>query len=464
MKSKQNILALLTCSILSACSFSGMSAPNITAQNWTVQSNPSDIESNMPFLYWWKGYDDEMLNSLVESALANNNKLNMSRGHIAAAQGELKKVQFQWIPDITAVVGYSNNPATGFPGLLAVLAPNFTLNIFKQFKEQKRAKYELAAAKAEDDAIRLEVIKQITAAYFTYLAEVEHKQLLDNLANDISQIEVISQKIYKGGLNNNITLSEMNSQVSLIRGEQEIVEQNIIVSRNVISYLINNTPRDLETNTKFINLDNKTLIPGQLPMTVLENRPDMQMAKNELEASNEGIGISASNLLPTLQLDFIGGPVAGNNSYNFPTPLMKNAVDFNDELLQIPLLRASTLGEIDKAKGLNQISYYKYIDTLQKALRDSTNALSANFRFTNKFYRTESAMKSINKKYDLQYSLYNKGIISKLDTLQTKLELDRIKITLNQDKLQQMITTVNLYYELAGGYKEESVVQNTPKS
>lgn len=456
MRAKQLFLTLTTGIVLAACSYNGgLDTPKITAQNWTVPSNTGAIESNLPFVYWWQGYNDDTLNTLVESALANNNKINMSRGHIEAAQGELKKVQLQWIPDITALIGYSNNPATGFPGLLALLAPNYTLNVFKQIKEQKRAKYELAAAKAEDDAIRLEVIKQVTAAYFTYLAEVERKQLLQNLADDISHIEVISTKIYKGGLNTNITLSEMKSQVNMIRGEQEVVEQNIVVARNAISYLINNTPRDIKTSAKFVNLNNKTLVPGQLPMTVLENRPDMQMAKNELMAANEGIGISASNLLPTIQLDFIGGPVAGNNAYNFPSPLMTNAVDFNDELLQIPLLRASTLGEIDKAKGLDKVAYYKYIDTLQKALRDSTNALSANYRFSNKFNQTESAVTAINKKYTLSQNLYQKGIQSKLSLLQTQLELDRIKLTLNQDKLQQLITTVNLYYELAGGYKEE---------
>lgn len=441
--------------LLTACSYnSGYTAPDVHVEKWTVPTYASNqIESNLPYLQWWTGFNDPVLNQLIESGLANNNTLNMSRGHVEVAEGELKKVQLQWIPDISAVIGYSNNPMTGFPGLLAVISPSFTMNFFKQAKEQKRAKYELQVAKAEDDAVKLDVITQISAAYFTYLAEVEHKQLLQTLADDISHIADITEKTYHGGLSTNINVSEMRSQVNLIYGEQETVEQNIVVSRNALRYLINQTPGELKASNNFTHLQNSLLVPGQLPMTVLENRPDMQMAKYRLQASNEGIGIATSSLLPTLQLDFIGGPVAGNNAYNFPSPLMKNAVDFNDQLLQIPLLRASALGEIDKAKGLDKVSYYNYIETLQHSLRDSTNALSANYRYTNKLAQTESAQVQLQKFYNLNHSLYQKGIESKLNLLQSKLALDKINITLNQNKLQQMITVVNLYHELAGGYK-----------
>jgi NodT family efflux transporter outer membrane factor (OMF) lipoprotein len=460
MKLNKFLLGILPI-VLYACSYnSGYDNPQVSVhKTWTVPQNSVEItESNLAYMQWWLGFNDPLLNKLIESGLANNNTLNMSRGHVEAAEGELKKVQLQWIPDISMLLGYSNNPATGFPGLLAVLAPSYTMNFFRQFKEQKRANYELDIAKAEDDAVKLDVITQISAAYFTYLAEVDRKQLLQILADDISHIADISESIYLGGLSTNINLSEMRAQVHVIHGEQETIEQNIVVTRNALRYLINQNPGDIEIVTPFNQLNNSQLIPGQLPMTVLENRPDMQMAKFRLKASNEGIGIAASALLPTLQLDFIGGPVAGNNKYNFPSPLMTNAVDFNDQLLQVPILRASALGDIDKAKGLDKISYYHYIETLQNALKETTNALSANYRLTKRYNQTESAQRQLTKAYNLNDRLYKRGIQSNLELLRSKVPLDRVSISLNQDKLQQLLTVVNLYHELAGGYKVESPV------
>ncbi|MBX9598318.1 MAG: TolC family protein [Burkholderiales bacterium] len=450
-------LALLPFILLGCAYNNTYHKPDVPVKNqWSVPDRniESGNESNLPYIAWWQGFNDPLLNQLIESGLANNNSLNMSRGHIEAAEGELKKVQFQWIPDVSVLLGYSNNPATGFPGLLALIAPNYTMNVFSQIKQQKKAKYELAEAKAEDDAIKLTVISQITASYFTYLAEIERRALLQHLENDITHQADIAAKVYRGGLSADINVEELRSQVNLIRGEQQVIEQNIVVSRNALQYLINHNPGNLKTTKPFADFNNKKLIPGALPLTVLENRPDMQMAENRLRASNEGIGLAASELLPTVQLDFIGGPVAGNNNYYFPTPLTtNNMVDFNDQLLKIPVFKMSAFGEIAKARGLDKVSYYNYVETLQKALRDTTNALSANQRLTEKLTQTESATAHLAKAYNLNQRLYQKGIQSYLSTLNSKIAWDRIQINLNQDKLQQLLTIVNLYQEVAGGYK-----------
>lgn len=439
--------------ILLGCS--SYQQPNVPVTNrWSVSDRNLNFgNESLPYLAWWQGFNDPLLNQLIESGITNNNTINMSRAHIEAAEGELKKIHFQWVPDIDVLLGYSNNPATGFPGLLALLAPNYTLNIFSQIKQQKRAEYELAAAKAEDDAVKLTIISQLAASYFTYQAEVEHKELLRILAEDINHLADIATKVYRGGLSSAISVEELQSQVNLIHGEQEIVEQNLVVSRNALRYLINQNPGSLNPVRNFTQLSNPGLIPGALPLTVLENRPDLQLAKNELMASNEGIGLARSQLLPTMQLDFIGGPVAGDNSYHFPNPITTNVVDFNDELLKIPVFKMSAFGEIAKAKGLNKVSYYNYVDILQKALRDTTNALSANSRLNNKLQHTVTATQHLTTAYNLNQKLYQQGIYSMMDTMHSKIALDRMNIACNQDKLQQLISVVNLYQELAGGYK-----------
>ncbi|WP_232220559.1 TolC family protein [Legionella tunisiensis] len=154
----------------------------------------------MPYIAWWRGFKDPTLNRFISRGLVCNTSLNMSRGHIEAAQGELKKVRYQWIPTLDMMLGYSRNPATGFPGILAVLIPSYTMNIFHQIKEQKIAKYELKQIRAEDDALKLIIISQITASYFTYLAEKERKQLLQILADDLTHLAHVANKVYKGGI------------------------------------------------------------------------------------------------------------------------------------------------------------------------------------------------------------------------------------------------------------------------
>ena len=239
-----------------------------------------------------------------------------------------------------------------------------------------------------------------------------------------------------------------------------MIERNIILSRNAIRYLINENPGEIKTTVNFVDLSNKHLIPGSLPLTVLENRPDMQMVESRLRASNEGIGLAASHLLPMVQLDLFSGKAAGNSRYILP----RENIYFNDQLLHVPIFKFGVIGEMAKARGLNKVSYYHYIDTLQKALRDTTNALTENERLTNKFNQTSYAQRHTAKAYHLNYRLYARGIQNYVDTLKSKVALDRININLNHDKLQQLLTIVNLYQELAGGYRAVEPLENNNQS
>lgn len=431
--------------------------PNVPVKNqWSVKDRHilNTDEKNTPYMAWWRGFNDPALNQLIERGLLCNNSLNMSKGHIDAAAGELKKVRYQWIPTLDLLLGYSRNPATGFPGFLAVLIPNYTMNIFHQIREQKQARFKLEQVKAEDDAIKLTVISQIAASYFMYQAEVDRKRLLQILADDLTHYADIAKRVYAGGLGTEIDPQELDSQVNKIRGQLELIERNIVVSRNAIRYLINENPGEIKTTVKFMDLSNKKLIPGSLPLTVLGNRPDMQMAESRLRASNQGIGLAASNLLPTIQLDLIGGGASGDSRYSN----LKVPIYFNDQLVRMPLLKMTVLGEIAKARGKNKVAYFNYIDTLQKALRDTTNALSANDRLTNKLNQTLQAQQHIAKAYNLNNRLYKRGIQPYFNMLKSKISLDRININLNQDKLQQLVTIVNLYQELAGGYRADQPI------
>ncbi|KTD76507.1 TolC family protein [Legionella waltersii] len=445
-------LCLLT-GLLTGCLYEKhFNPPKTPVRNqWTVSDKHiQQIDAQeTPYLAWWRDFNDPTLNRLIEQGVQNNTSLNMSRGHIEEAEGELKKIRYQWIPTLDMVTGYSRNPATGFPGVLAVLIPNYTMNFFHQMKEHKRAKYTLAQVKAEDDALKLTIISQLSAAYFVYLAELERKKLLDRLEQDLVLYAKIADKVYKGGLSSEIEQQELFSEASVIQGELEVAERNIVISRNAVRYLLNQNPGEVKTEAHFLRLKNHKIIPGSLPLTVLKNRPDLQMAENELRASFEGIGLAASELLPTIQLDLIGGQAAGDSRYAWP----RQKVYFNDQLFKMPLIKMSALGEIGKAKGLNKVSYYHYVDVLQKALRDTTNALADHDRYTNKLARTIKAQQHLAKAYILNYRLYKSGLQSYVSILNSKIALDKINIQLNQDKLQQLLSVVRLYQELAGGYK-----------
>ncbi|OGV25780.1 MAG: hypothetical protein A3F18_05550 [Legionellales bacterium RIFCSPHIGHO2_12_FULL_37_14] len=420
-------------------------------KKWSTKDSFSSQRKNntpLPCLPWWETFHDKTLNHLVREALIYNNKLNRSRSNVEAATGELKKVKLQWIPNIDYLVGYSQNPAFGFPGFLALFAPSYTINIIQHFQEQKKATHALAAAKAEDDTIRLYVISAIVSAYITYLGELEHEKLIKNYLSDLKHIDSISVEMKNNGLVSQITPEAIHSKVDELQGELEQVEHNIVLSRNAIHYLINSNPNDFSTTYTFNKLKDTYIAPKSLPLTVLRQRPDMRFAIHKLTVANMKIGVASNDLLPEMHLDLFMGPISKFSRYTLP----KFMVYFNDQLLRIPVLKLYVLGEIEKATGQRNMAYYAYLDTLQKILQDTTNALSAHDRLSHQLLDTVNSRKHYAKIYKLNLALTKQGIQSNIKTLQTKLLLHKKKIAVNHDKLQSMLAVIKLYQELGGGY------------
>jgi multidrug efflux system outer membrane protein len=438
-------LMLISCTHSEYTTHSDLSIP----QEWAVSNNKYlDTDVNLVCLPWWQQFNDPILNNLIDEGLRYNNDINIAMANIEAAQGELKRVQLNWIPEVGAVGGYSSFPDLGYPGVLLAIVPSYTLNIFQQIKEQKKANYELKATAAIHDAVRLAIIGQIASSYFSYVAQLEQLELLTSLENDLAKVASVSESMHRGDLYSKVEVQQAETALNLIQARKKVVEHNIVVSQNSIKYLLNKNPGHLSEANQFSQLSGQQLIIGALPLNIIENRPDMQQAKYELEASNEGIGLAFSNYLPTVQLSMARGEIATvPNGYHLGTNIY-----FDQALLEVPILEASVYGQIQKAKGLNKASYYRYTDTLRKVLRDVSNALSAHDLYTKRLDDTLKAENSFREVHQLNDDLYQRGIISNLELIDTRIQLTHVALMANQHKLEQFITIVNLYQDLAAGY------------
>jgi outer membrane protein, multidrug efflux system len=377
-----------------------------------------------------------------------NNDIRMAVANIEAAQGELKRVQWNWAPNLDSLLGYTSFPYLGYPGVIAVLLPTYTMNIFKQIKEQKRAKYELKMTENMRDTVKLAVIAQISGSYFSYQAEAERLGLLRTVARDLVKQQNIYQSMFDNGIASDIIVQHVSSELALIRAEEKEVQQKQVVSQNMLRVLLNENPAQFNFPRTFSALSTNQVILGTLPLGVIENRPDMRQAENALVAANAGIGATVGNFFPTMQLSAARGDI-GTEPYGTKLGL---PVYFNQAMSQSTIMPLSNFGAWDKAKGLGKVTYYKYIDTLRKVLRDVDNGLSAHEYYTARLTETEQAKNHLQKSYQLKHALYQEGIVSYSRQLDEKIKLDRMRVEVNQRKLDQLMTIVSLYQDLAVGY------------
>ena len=460
----QHALVLASCLTLASCTTDMSSSPNNRTnipEKWASKdSHYKNQKANLACMPWWHQYHDPALNQLIELGLKNNNNIHVAMANIEAAQGELKRVQLNWIPSLGGNAGYSSFPYLGFPGVLVTAVPTYTINIFSQIKEQQRARHELNVTQAMRDSVKLAVIAQISGNYFSYLAQREQLQLLQVVDQDLTKAVNINTSAHQSGITAGIQESLAKSELDLIKAEELVIKNNIVISQNALRYLLNENPRPFHFKHQFTQINSHQMLIGSLPLNVIENRPDMVEAVNALKASHAGVGMAISHLLPTVQLSAARGDIATvANGTTLGMPIY-----FNQALVQQPLISLASLGDIDKFKGIQKAAYYRYIDTLRAALRDVNNDLSTHDLYTQRLDKSIDAKQNAQHAYQLTRDLYQRGIISYLGLLEEKIKLDKIKILVNKHKLEQTLAIVNLYQDLAVGYRYEYESRRTFES
>lgn len=446
------ILTIAGCSWLSSPTTPQVNSPKQFDQ---AQVNYQNLES-LPYLAWWQQFNDPKLNALIESGLKNNLDLEVALANLEQAQGQLRQVQLSWIPFVNLYAGFSSNPAFGDIGTFYGAWPQYTINIAQVIKQQERANYNLEMNKAMVDGVRLTVIGQVSAGYFTLIAQQEQLLLLNKLNDDMNELIKILKQEVTIGLKDNVDLTGLMSRQQLIQAQISIATHNIVLSQNSLHYLLNQNPGSIKSTNNFTKLNFDKFKPGALPSTVLQNRPDLRMAEYAVKSAHAGVAVAYGGLFPSLQLDSFFGAGTGDGIVGNPT----NYVPMQDAYMNWGI-NPSTFGQIEAQKGAYQAQVYRYIQTVRKILKDVDNDFSANRQYSNNYQSTQQAWKDLAEKYKLQQGLYQTGIMSYTQLLDAKIQLDNLALTVNQAKLQQAITVVNLYQDLAGGYKYQKPESTT---
>ncbi|RTK92914.1 MAG: efflux transporter outer membrane subunit [Neisseriaceae bacterium] len=446
---------LLLASLGAAFAGCGLFGPSYNKPN---TQNPDEFQSrdvlavnesaNLPMMAWWEKFDDHQLNYLIESALANNNNIQAAVGNVVAAQGFLRQIQFAWIPTAGISAGYNERSLIA-QGYNFQATPSYSLNIFQQIRSQEYAKANYEAVLAAKDTVRLSVISATTAGYFTLLGQDYQLQLQKQLVEDLKGLYNFGKLQYEEGLISLYQLQSYEQDYENANAQVPIIENNIVASQNALRVLLNQNPGDIKRGVKFNELNSYGVIPINLPSQVLRNRPDVRQAEQQLIAANANIGIATSSFFPSINLTGLGGSASDalSNLFSAGTDYWVDAAS-----VSMPFLNFGIYGQIQQAKGQYYAAYYNYLQTVRSAFASVDNDLSAHQQLTVSLKTQTKAYDSSVRAYKFAETSFHDGLYSKPQLLQNAVVMDKAALVLQQSKLQQLGTIVQLYQDLGGGY------------
>lgn len=467
------VSALASCSIGPEYHKPAVEIPQV----WNAHGKPLQYtQIDMKEMAWWQQFHDPELNRLMDEALANNNTLQSAVGNVLQAKSALQSVKMQWVPSLygggVGLSGIMSNSTFSTPnrtfdelndpqsyhGYDVGFVPNYTMNVFAQIKESEIASLSLKAQEQMTNAVRLAVISQVAASYFSLLGFNEQLAIQKQTLSQMEAFRKYTDIQYQQGSVSSVNGAEVDQNIARLKAEIPITENNIVMASNALRALTDKNPGTIIPGKKFSQINQNAIIPANLPSKVLENRPDVAMAEYQLEINNANIGLMKSAFFPTVNIT--GG--ASTTSFAFQNIFKGNFFWWQVEG-GIPILNLSLYANIDKAKGGYYAAYYNYIGTVKRAFEQVDNALSQQASLQRAFSEQQKSLEKSEYLYKMTESQFNNGAISYANTVFSQLSLNESRLLLNGTKMQQMNNLVNLYQVLGGGYRANKYLTKVKK-
>ena len=467
---------LLVSTIICGCSLLGpdYKKPNVdTPSNWNSgHSNTTESGILMSDTAWWEQFHDPQLNKMIHEALVNNNNIQIAIGNIAQAKEALAKSQSAWVPVINfgggAFTGQSFNQnyntagalsgtqipsLTGFDGTYAGFTPVYVFNILQNIKNEDISKLNLKLQQANNNAVRLIVIGQVTGGYFNLLGLHKQLELEKQMIADIEEYRKFVKVQIANGSKTQIDYEDINQMLYSVTANVASIEDNITQTQNALQVLMNKNPESIATNMDFDSVRTDNLIPVNLPSEVLKNRPDIMYSEYQMQISNAKIGLAMSQFFPTIGLT----TPLGFSSLDL-TNLLSGSDDFwaAQVIANVPILNLGIYQDIKLSKASYYSAYYSYIQTVRSAFADVDNSLSKHASTDKAYLMQQKSLVSASEEYRLSNVQYQDGTRSYSNTIGYKVNVDSSKLNLNKAKMDKLTSIVNLYQSLGGGYNVES--------
>ncbi|HEY1964362.1 MAG TPA: TolC family protein, partial [Acidobacteriaceae bacterium] len=195
-------------------------------------------------------------------------------------------------------------------------------------------------------------------------------------------------------------------------------------------------------------------LPAGLPSELLERRPDIREAEQNLVAANANIGAAKAMFFPQISLLGSGGAAFGHSQFNgerIPAPL--GVGTYAAELSQ-PIFEGGALrNNLRFAKSEERQALIGYQQTIQRAFGDVSDALIGYDKYHSVRERQEQSVKDLRESVNVSLMRYRGGTSNYLDVLDSQRSLFNAELTLAQARNNEYQGLIQLYKALGGGWK-----------
>ncbi|PYS05064.1 MAG: transporter [Acidobacteria bacterium] len=429
---------------------------------------PAPEAASLADLKWWEVFHDDQLQQLVRTALQQNYDVREAVSRVDAARASLGSTRSNQFPQIGASgdIEFTRLSRDGSFRLPASLVPSqnrnwgeaaldllsFEVDLWGRLRRAtEAARANLLSAEENRKAVVTILISDVATAYFNlraldYQLEIS-KRTLETRQDSLSLV----QSRQGGGVATLLDLRQAEQLVDTAAATIPVLQQQIEQTENQISLLIGANPQAVTRGRGFEEQEFPPEVPAGLTSALLERRPDIRAAEQNLIAANAEIGVAKAAYFPRLSLTGLLGGQSSQLSSLFSGP--NRAWTFVPQLSQ-PIFTAGRLKSgVKLAEAFRDGAQVEYQKTIQVAFTEVSDALIAHQRTRETRVQQEALVAALQDRTRLAYVRYRGGVDTQLNALDADRDLFQAELTLSQDKLSELVSVVQLYKALGGGWQ-----------
>ncbi|MGD9947192.1 MAG: efflux transporter outer membrane subunit [Desulfobulbus sp.] len=412
---------------------------------------------------WWRQFNDPVLNTLISNALRENKDLLIATARIEEFVGRFGIVRADLYPQVGAGAEYSrqritelgdNRLSQGYKSTTdnfsATLNAGWEIDLWGRIRRStEAAKAQLIASEEGRKAVILSLVSNVASAYINLRALDRQLEISRNTAKSRGASYRIFEERFAGGVISDLELSQNRSQYEEALARIPSLEKAVALQENGLSVLLGRNPGPIARGKNIDQLGVPGIVAG-LPSDLLERRPDIRQAEQELIAANAEIGVAKAAYFPAISLTGTLGSASGDLGDLFKGPAK---IWSYSAPVTLPIFTAGKIaGSVKAAEAMQQQALIGYRQAVQNAFREVDDALTAHRQTSKQLAIQKSQVMSLRQYSDIARLRYDNGYTDYLSVLDAERSLFNAELSYTETQGTLHQSLVNLYKAVGGGW------------
>jgi len=418
-------------------------------------------------LGWWETFQDPQLIAYITEALTNSWDIKIAAARVLQAEAAARITKSQFFPTVNAggelaTARASRNGANVLPpgaelqreyGSVYLSSSAYEVDLWGRIRRaNEAARAQLLATIEAERTVRQTLVSQVAASYLDLLELDLELQIAQRTYSVRTNSLDLTRSREEGGVASMQDVYQAQILVSTAEASLADISRRVEQQENLLSILLGRNPGDIQRGAALISQAMRKEVPPGLPSSLLERRPDLRVAEQQLVAANADIGGAKAAFYPQLTITGL---------YGFQSASMSQLFTSGSQMWQfgptvtMPLFTGGRLrGNLKLAQARFEEAVSLYQQTVQNAFREVSDSLIS-YQRTREFRQRQLERTQAHRDATaLSNVRYEGGVTSYLEVLYNEQELFDAELALARARRDELLSVVQLYRALGGGWTE----------